>query len=69
MNCISMSPVYQFLWNVVYLLRYGNENIPILCFHCLEGGQNRVLLHQAMVKCEVFDSGVTIKGRGLRIAF
>lgn len=39
------------------------------CSYCLEGGRNRVLLHQAMVNCEIFDSGVTFKGRGSRIAF
>lgn len=29
MNCISISPIHQFLWKEAYLLRYGNDN-PIL---------------------------------------
>lgn len=29
MNHVSVSPIHQLLLNIVYLLRYGNDNIPI----------------------------------------
>lgn len=69
MNHVSFPPIHQLLWNVVYLLRYGNDNIPILqVFLLSRRKKNRIRLLQAMGKCEVCDTVVASKGRGSRVA-